>query len=214
MNKVTPTASQTSAQAIEEDNNILVLLGLLLNNWKTLLTFALLGLLIGVTYSRYVQKPTYQTDALVKINDSSKGLAALGANISELVGNEPNPVEDERILVKSRLILEPVVRNLNLDIRLTNPEIGLLDRIASSQLPTQISTQESVYLDSKNGTAEITDFEVPKAYLNQPFTLVQTDNGFNLSLDSQPEAVNFSGKLNTPSTFNSPDGQIEITVNV
>ena len=91
------TSPAIKSKANEEDFNPLYLLGLLLNGWKTILGCALLSLIIGITYSRYTYQPIYKTDALVKISDNSKGVSALGNNISELMASDSTPVNDEKM---------------------------------------------------------------------------------------------------------------------
>lgn len=200
-------------KAIKDDNEIdlMALLLALLRGWKTILAAALLGLLLGVTYSRYVQ-PTYQTDALLQIDNKSKSIAALGANISELVGEESTPAETERELIKSRMVLQPVVEKLHLDIKLHNPELSTWDRILHSKTPTQTSTEQGVVLETSNGRAQISRFEVPLAYANRPFSLVKTSTGFTLSLELNEEVVEYKGNIGTPTTFKTPDGDITIAV--
>ena len=210
MTNLTSPASKSKAN--EEDFNPFYFFGLLLNGWKTILGCALLSLIIGITYSRYAYQPIYKTDALVKISDSSKGVSALGNNISELMESDSSSVKDERMLIKSRLVLEPVVKKLHLDIELSNPELGFLDRIASPQRPTQVSDEKGVSLDTKNGSIEINNFEVPTYYLNQPFVLTSTPEGFNLKLSSMPEVVSLDGKLGEVSTFDLPEGPLSIRI--
>lgn len=206
------TSPTIQSKASEEGFNLLYYFGLLLNGWKTILVCTLLSLILGITYSRYTYKPIYQTDALVKISDS-KGVSALGNNISELMESGVSPVEDERMLIKSRLVLEPVVKKLHLDIELSNPELGFLDRMASPQQPTPTSDEAGISLDTKNGSIEVNNFEVPKSYLNKPFTLTSTPEGFNLKLSSMPEVMSLDGKLGEVSTFNLPEGPLIIRVN-
>uniref|UniRef100_A5WC15 Non-specific protein-tyrosine kinase n=1 Tax=Psychrobacter sp. (strain PRwf-1) TaxID=349106 RepID=A5WC15_PSYWF len=200
-------------KAIKDDNEIdlMALLLALLRGWKTILATALLGLLLGVTYSRYVQ-PTYQTDALLQIDNKSKSIAALGANISELVGEESTPAETERELIKSRMVLQPVVEKLHLDIKLHNPELSTWDRILHSKKPTQTSSEQGVVLETSNGRAQIGHFEVPLAYANKPFTLVKTSTGFTLSLEINEDVVEYKGNIGTPTTIKTPDGDISIAV--
>lgn len=211
MSQTVPTSPDS--KALKEDNEIdlMALLMALLRGWKTILAAALLGLLLGVTYSRYVQ-PTYQTDALLQIDNKSKSIAALGANISELVGEESTPAETERELLKSRMVLQPVVERLHLDIKLSNPEIGTWDRILQSKTPTQTSTEQAVTLDTRHGRAQIGRFEVPRAYENKAFTLIKTTNGFTLSLEINDETIESKGNVGTPTTINTPEGDILIAV--
>ena len=212
MSKTVPNTTINDATQKDDEIDLIALLLTLLQGWKTILACALLGLAIGVTYSRYVQ-PTYKTDALLQIDDKAKGISALGANISELVGETTSPAETERELIKSRMVLGPVVDKLHLDLRLSNPEIGALDRIAQSKIPTQISTDQGVLLETKHGNAQISNFEVPLAYLNKPFTLVKTDKGFDLNIEVNEEVVTHKGNLGTPSLINTPEGAIKISVN-
>jgi len=177
------TDLNNSKSNISRDNEQIDLMALLLTifkGWKTILAMALLGLLLGVTYSRYEQ-PTYKTDALVQIDSASKSISALGANISELVGTESTPADTERELIKSRMVLQPVIEKLQLDIRLSNPEIRSVDRILQDKIPTQFSTGKEVILDTKYGDVKVSSFNVPLAYLNKSFTLNKTATGFKLS---------------------------------
>ena len=212
MSKTVPNTTINDATQKDDEIDLIALLLTLLQGWKTILACALLGLALGVTYSRYVQ-PTYKTDALLQIDDKAKGISALGANISELVGETTSPAETERELIKSRMVLGPVVDKLHLDLRLSNPEIGALDRIAQSKVPTQISTDQGVLLETKNGDAQISNFEIPLTYLNKPFTLIKTDRGFELNLEVNEEVISYRGNLGTSSIINTPDGDIKISVN-
>lgn len=211
MSQTVPNPSTNDATQQDDEIDLIALLLTLLRGWKTILTCALLGLALGVTYSRYVQ-PTYKTDALIQIDEKSQGIAALGANISELVGESKSQAETERELIKSRMVLGPVVDKLHLDLRVSNPEIGALDRIAQSKVPAQISTEQGVFLETKHGEAEINSFEVPLAYLDKPFTLVKTATGFTLSLEVNEEIVEYKGNVGTPATLNTPEGNIKISV--
>ena len=207
-------ALNTSNDATQKDDEIdlIALLLTFLRGWKTILTCALLGLLLGVTYSRYVQ-PTYHTDALLQIDNKSKGISALGSNISELVGNDSTPADTERELIKSRMVLQPVIEKLHLNIRLSNPEIRSIDRILQGKIPTQLSTENEVILDTNYGAVKIASFDVPLAYLNKSFTLTKTDTGFKLSHSINENLVEYKGNIGTPTTINTPEGEINLLVN-
>lgn len=211
MSKTAPNISANDATQKDDVIDLVALLLILLRGWKTILACALLGLALGVTYSRYVQ-PTYQTDALLQIDEKAKGIAALGTNISELVGESTSAAETERELIKSRMVLGTVVDKLHLDLRVSNPEIGALDRIAQSKVPAQTSTEQGVFLETKHGEAQINSFEVPLAYVGKPFTLVKTATGFTLSLEVNEEIVEYKGNIGTPATLNTPEGNIKISV--
>ena len=206
-----PNISANDASQNDDEIDLIALLLTLLRGWKTILTCALLGLALGVTYSRYVQ-PTYQTDALIQIDKKSQGISALGSNISDLVGAEATPAETERELIKSRMVLAPVVSKLHLDIIVGDAEIGALDRIAQSTIPTQISTEKGVALDTEQGAVRISSFTVPQAYENKAFSIVKTKTGFELSIERNETLETYTGNIATPSVIKTPEGDINITV--
>lgn len=191
-----------------DDIDLMALLFAILRGWKIIVFFAVLGLIIGVLYSRYVN-PTFKSDALIQIEENSKGVAALGADISELVGSEVSKAQAEAELIRSRMILEPVVSLLHLRIRLSDPNIGTLDRIKSDSTATQINKPEGVSLKTKDGEVEISQFNVSQEYLNQSFSLMRSETGFVLSNGFE----DFKGEIGQPEQFRGTDGQIQITVN-
>ncbi|WP_312751118.1 polysaccharide biosynthesis tyrosine autokinase [Psychrobacter sanguinis] len=211
MSKNAPNTSANDATQKDDEIDLIALLLVLLRGWKTILTCALLGLVLGVTYSRYVQ-PTYQSDALLQIDEKSKGIAALGTNISELVGESTSAAETERELINSRMVLEPVVDKLHLDIKTSNPKIGTLDRIAQSTIPTQTSTEEGVFLETPNGLVHISNFEVPRAYENKSFTINKTDSGFELTIENNGIAELYKGNIGTATVITTPEGNINVMV--
>ncbi|MGO1744575.1 MAG: Wzz/FepE/Etk N-terminal domain-containing protein, partial [Psychrobacter sp.] len=178
------TDSQNTAKnAVEKDDDEIDLMALLfaiLRGWKIIVFFAVLGLIIGVLYSRYVN-PTYKSDALIQVEEKSQGISALGSDISELIGSEVSKAQTETELIRSRMILEPVVNLLHLRIRLSDPNIGALDKIKSSNIDTQINKPEGVSLKTEDGEVEVSQFNVSQNYLNQPFTLTRSATGFVLS---------------------------------
>lgn len=200
--------SNNNSTVDNDEIDLLALLWTIFKGWKTILLLALLGLAIGVLYGRYVN-PTFQSDALIQIDEKSSGVAALGANISDLIGSEDSKSQTEAELIKSRMILEPVVTLLNLRVRLSNPEIGFIDRITASRIHTQINTPEGIALKTENGQAQVSHFDVSQGYLNKPFSLTRSESGFTLNDDLDE----FQGQFNQPQRFKGTDGYIHITVN-
>ncbi|MDO5768991.1 MAG: polysaccharide biosynthesis tyrosine autokinase [Psychrobacter sp.] len=204
----TSNSSNTSSNGPTEEVNILALLMVLIRGWKIIVACALLGLLSGVLYSRYMS-PVYQSDALVQIDQKSQGISGLGSNISELVAPEVSPAQTERELIKSRMVLAPVVDRLHLDIGLSNSEVTTVDKIINKGATfSQVNSAQGASLMTNAGSAEIANFEVPDAYLNQAFTLSQSDKGFTLTNGTEV----FNGILNQPSIFKTSFGDIKITV--
>ena len=64
-------SAKTAVEKEDDEIDLMALLLALLRGWKTILFFAILGLLIGILYSRYVN-PTYKSEALIQIDEKSK----------------------------------------------------------------------------------------------------------------------------------------------
>ncbi len=201
-------SAKTAVEKEDDEIDLMALLLALLRGWKTILFFAILGLLIGILYSRYVN-PTYKSEALIQIDEKSSGISELGGDISELIGAEDSKAQTEAELIRSRMVLEPVINSLHLRIRLADPEVGAIDRIVNDRTNTAIHTPEGVSLTTTDGQVSISQFNVSQGYLNQPFTLIRSETGFTLSNNLDE----FKGQLNQPHQFKGADGQIQITVN-
>lgn len=199
--------STSTGEKNNDDIDLMALVLALLRGWKIIVLMAILGLLLGLLYTRYVN-PIYKSDALIQIEENTQGIEALGESISELVGAEVSKAETEAELIRSRMILEPVVELLHLRIKLTDPNIGHLDRIKSNRTYTQLNTPDDVSLDTENGIVKVRQFDVSPAYLNQPFTLTKSATGFVLSNGFDE----FKGQLAQAHQFKGLDGQINITV--
>ena len=191
-----------------DEIDLMALLLALLRGWKVILFFILLGLVVGVLYSRYVN-PTYRSDALIQIEEKSSGIPALGENISDLLGSESSKAQTEAELIRSRMILEPVVNQLHLRIQLADLDVSAIDKIINDRTHTQINAPEGVSLKTAEGQVQLSEFNVSQAYLNQPFTVSREGNGFTLSNGFD----DFKGKLSQPQKFSGVDGQIHITIN-
>ncbi|MBA2058319.1 AAA family ATPase [Psychrobacter cryohalolentis] len=208
MNTDSKNVSNSAAKEDNDEIDLMALLFAILRGWKTIIFFAVLGLIVGVLYSRYVN-PTFRSDALIQIEENSKGVAALGADISELIGSQASKAEAEAELIRSRMILEPVVNLLHLGIKLIDPNIGFVDRVTSGSNPTQINKPEGVSLKTEDGKIQVSQFDVSQDYLNQTFTLTRSATGFVLSNGFD----DFKGQIGQTHQFRGTDGQIQIKVN-
>ena len=192
----------------DKDNNLLGLLLVLLRGWKIIALFAILGLIIGVLYVRY-ENPSFKSDALIQIDETSQNLSGLGTNIAELLPPDDSSVQAQIKLIRSRMVLEPVVDLLHLGIRLNDPAVNKIDRIRNNQTNVQINSADGVVLETSDGRVQVSEFNVTEDYLDKPFTLLRTNTGFVLSSGSEK----FKGQLNKAHRFTGKNGLIEITVN-
>ena len=161
MNTDSKAISNPATKKDNDEINLLALMLVLLRGWKIIIFFALLGLLVGVLYGRYVN-PIYKADALLQVEENSQGISALGDDISGLVGSNASKAETEAELIRSRMILKPVVDSLNLRIRITDPAIGYISRIQSNRTDTQRNTAEGVSLRTEDGQVQVSQFDVSK----------------------------------------------------
>ena len=192
----------------DKDNNLLGLLLVLLRGWKIIALFAILGLIIGVLYVRY-ENPSFKSDALIQIDETSQNLSGLGTNIAELLPPDDSSVQAQIKLIRSRMVLEPVVDLLHLGIRLNDPAVNKIDRIRNNQTNVQINSADGVVLETSDGRVQVSEFNVTEEYLDKPFTLLRNNTGFVLSSGSEK----FKGQLNKVHRFTGKNGLIEITVN-
>lgn len=208
------TPPNEKATEHDDEVDLVALLLVLLRGWKAILAATLLGALLGIAYSRYIQ-PTYQSDALLQIDSKSQSGFTLDSNLSAFIGGggQSTPVQREAEIIKSRMVLKPVVEKLHLDIKLSNPEITTWDRILKSKMPTQTNTEQGVILETSYGNVQVSSFEVPLAYINQPFTLIRDANEFTISFQFNEETMEYKGIIGTENTISTPEGKIKITVN-
>lgn len=192
----------------DKDNNLLGLLLVLLRGWKIIILFAILGLIIGVLYVRY-ENPTFKSDALIQIDETSQNLSGLGSNIAELLPPDDSSMQSQIKLIRSRMVLEPVVDLLHLGVKLNDPEVSKIDRIKNNQTNVQMNTADGVVLETSDGRVQMSQFNVSEDYLDKSFTLLRTKTGFVLSSDSE----RFKGQLNKAHRFTGKSGLIEIMVN-
>lgn len=207
MNTDSNNLSKAPAQKNSDDIDLIALTMSVLRGWKILLVCALLGLIIGVLYSRYVN-PTFKSDALIQIEEQSQGISS-ALESSDLISSTAGLAQTEAQLIKSRMVLKPVVDSLHLGIKLDDPSITGLDRIKNNRTNTQFNTLEGVSLDTENGEVQVSQFNVSQSLLNERFILTNTGEGFLLSNGFD----DFKGQLNQPHRFRTSDGIIEIQVN-
>ena len=106
------TVSDRSQASDEID--LVQLLGTLYAGRIRIVAITVLAIVLGVFYA-LVQKPVYQADALLQLEEKSGGGLAISAEMSDLFGQAPQvPAEIE--ILKSRSILIKAIENLALNI--------------------------------------------------------------------------------------------------
>lgn len=150
---------------------------------------------IGIYYSSKLI-PEYQSDVLLQIEDSGGSGNGLMNSLSS--GNiffgyaQNNSTSVQKILIKSRYILDPVIQSLGLNIIL-NAQQTRFERLFK---PT-------------HATAKIKSFLVPKNQIDRSFTLVY-DKNKDLKLYNNDDELMLQGKIGTRLTNKNNDIQLEI----
>jgi len=103
----------------EESIDIKRILSKLLGRWKLILLLTAISLVISYIYTKYTA-PVFQINAKVLVNDDSRGggLAKQSSALMDLGGimNAKNSVDNEIEILKTRFLMEQVVRDMQLNI--------------------------------------------------------------------------------------------------
>ncbi len=141
----------------------------LIAQWKLIALCIILSLVCALLYLR-VTPDTYSVDALVQVEDSKGASAALLGDLSQMI-EQKSPAQAEIEILKSRLVLGSVIKNLHLNIRVSSTENTLTHRLLSdSNYKTEYKTQSVIFKDGLK-SFEIRQFEVPAYYLDKNLLL-------------------------------------------
>ena len=157
---------QQVSQQDGEINLSQVLHRLWVNKWLILIIM-LSTLSLGIFYANR-QVPLYQSELLLQINTDHPGvgigLASRGPQQINFGFGQNKPIATQIALIKSRVILSPVVKSLALDI-----------------LAVPKQSQAMKFLLPSHAKIKVTQFIVPRQDIGKPFTLVfYKTNRFNL----------------------------------
>ena len=107
------------SKPVSTRNEIRQAVELLLSHWKLLLVCLIIAMGLAYTYLRYATNE-YNANATIKIQDEkqSKKLPSMEEIASEgLFSDGTNKIKDEIAIIRSRTLIENVVKKLNLNIR-------------------------------------------------------------------------------------------------
>lgn len=139
---------------------------------------------IGIAFGAFMianTNPTFQSDALLQLEEKS-GALALPGSLSGLLDNDPRSVTEIELL-RSRMVLGQAVADLDLDWRVSQdlfPVIGTM--VSRYDLPV-LNTILPQRFARRGDRLEIEELVVPPDWLNQRMTLVVTEEGrFRITL--------------------------------
>lgn len=184
----------------------------ILNQWKLVMLCVVISLIIAVLYLR-VTPPIYSTNALVQVEDGkSAASAALLGQLKELSGSvgAKSPADAEIEILKSRLIVGQVIRNLNLNILVKDDKDSFFNQLVSDDQLDVFYKPNTVTVQKNHSLFQIKQFDVPGYYLDKPLTIDFTkDNQFTLSYK---ENVILTAKQNQPNQVSTSKGLWKVEI--
>ncbi|MBP4698425.1 polysaccharide biosynthesis tyrosine autokinase [Acinetobacter baumannii] len=168
----------------------------LIAQWKLIALCIILSLVCALLYLR-VTPDTYSVDALVQVEDSKGASAALLGDLSDMI-EQKSPAQAEIEILKSRLVLGSVIKELHLDIHVSSTENTLTHRLLSdTEYKTEYTKNSVLFVLFKDGTKnfDIRRFEVPAYYLDKQLVLSFDQKSFKL-VDPETDEVVLTAPIN------------------
>ena len=114
----------------------------LIAQWKLIALCVILSVVCALLYLR-VTPDTYSVDALVQVEDSKGASAALLGDLSQMI-EQKSPAQAEIEILKSRLVLGSVIKDLHLNIQISSTENTLTHQLLSNTEYKTEYTKKSV----------------------------------------------------------------------
>lgn len=177
--------------------------------WKIIALFTILSLVFALLYLRTTPN-TYAVDALVQVEENKGASAALLGDLSNMI-EQKQPAQAEIEILKSRLVLGAVIKNLNLDLSISGKKDSFTDRLFSPhEYQTTFSSKSVLFKDNLN-SFEIRNFEIPTAYRDMSLELNFQGQKFQLK-DEKNESIVFTGSLNQLNQMSSRNGLWKVEI--
>ena len=173
--------------------NMLELMRLFLAYKFSILTYTILGALIGIAIA-LLSPPVYQADALIQLEEKSSGGMALSADLSGLFSDTPQSVSEIEIL-RSRMILGSVIADLQLDVSAAPKQLPLIgDFLSRVALPDPQLSFISGYA-WHDEYINLAFLELPEPLIGEPVRLVyRGEQAFTVHLGN----TQVKGKVGEP----------------
>lgn len=183
----------------------------LIAQWKLIALCIILSVICALLYLRVTPK-VYSVDAMVQVEESKGTSAALLGDLSKIAGEQKSPADPEIEILKSRLVLGQVIRNLNLDIKIIDKNNSILNKFIAGNSEVLDYKHDSVLYRNDDGSLLIRQLDVPQNYLDKPLELkLKNQNTFELIFD---DVVVFTGALNKPNNQQTKDGFWQVNLNL
>lgn len=181
----------------------------LIAQWKLIALCIILSLVCALLYLR-VTPDTYSVDALVQVEDSKGASAALLGDLSQMI-EQKSPAQAEIEILKSRLVLGSVIKELHLDIQVSSTENTFTHRLLSNIEYKTEYTKNSVTFRDELKSFEIRQFEIPTYYLDKNLQLNFDKQSVRLS-DPRTEQTILTVPLNQLNQVTGPHGTWKVAI--
>ncbi|MEI1738949.1 polysaccharide biosynthesis tyrosine autokinase [Acinetobacter baumannii] len=181
----------------------------LIAQWKLIALCIILSLVCALLYLR-VTPDTYSVDALVQVEDSKGASAALLGDLSNMI-EQKSPAQAEIEILKSRLVLGSVIKDLHLNIQVSSTENTLTHRLLSnSDYKTEYNTKSVIFKDGLKNF-EVRQFEIPVYYLDKTLHLNFDKQSLRLT-DPNTEQTILTLPLNQLNQVTGPHGTWKVAI--
>ncbi len=181
----------------------------LIAQWKLIALCVILSVVFALLYLR-VTPDTYSVDALVQVEDSKGASAALLGDLSQMI-EQKSPAQAEIEILKSRLVLGSVIKELHLNIQISSTEDTLTHRLLRDTEYKTEYTKKSVLFQDNLKSFEVREFEVPNYYLDKNLLLNFDKQSLTLT-DPETEEVILTVPLNRANHVTGPHGLWKVAI--
>ncbi|MFX7905076.1 polysaccharide biosynthesis tyrosine autokinase [Acinetobacter baumannii] len=181
----------------------------LIAQWKLIALCIILSLVCALLYLR-ITPDTYSVNALVQVEDSKGASAALLGDLSQMI-EQKSPAQAEIEILKSRLVLGSVIKDLHLNIQVSSTDNTLTHRLLSDTDYKTEYTKKSVLFKDGLKSFEIRYFEIPTYYLDKTLHLNFDKQSLRLT-DPATEEVILTVPLNQINQVTGPHGIWKVAI--
>ena len=181
----------------------------LIAQWKLIALCVILSLVCALLYLR-TTPDTYAVDALVQVEESKGTSAALLGDLSSMI-EQKQPAQTEIELLKSRLVLGSVIKDLNLDLKISGTENSFFNRLLSPHDYQTTYNKNAVIFKDDAKSFDVRKFDIPTYYLDKNLLLNFNGNKYTLT-DAKTKQVVFSAVTNQESQHTSEYGTWNIAL--
>ncbi|MEW0877680.1 polysaccharide biosynthesis tyrosine autokinase [Acinetobacter baumannii] len=181
----------------------------LIAQWKLIALCVILSVVCALLYLR-VTPDTYSVDALVQVEDSKGASAALLGDLSQMI-EQKSPAQAEIEILKSRLVLGSVIKDLHLDIQVSSTKNTFTHRLLSdTDYKTEYAKKSVLFKDGLK-SFDIRQFEIPAYYLDKNLLLDFDKQSLRLT-DPDTEEVILTVPLNQANSVTGPYGVWKVAI--